>query len=124
SAPRKPTRLPFRQLGSPGPCWHLRRSRGAVSILRNAGPEAFEAATAREKAVAGPVREQGSMYHICPAQCQIQLRRAKQLDHGDTLRSLRSAARGCGRDLLDPVRARIGRMDEGDDFGVLQRRLD
>ena len=77
SAPMKPTRLPFRQLGSPGPCWHLRRSRGAVSILRNAGPEAFEAATARKKAVAGPVREQGSMYHICPAQCQIQLRRAE-----------------------------------------------
>ena len=43
-----------------------------MSKLRIAGPEAFEAAPARKKAVAGPVREQGSMYHICPAQCQIQ----------------------------------------------------
>src|SRR5439155_23185384 len=67
------TTTPARDAGTQHPC----RSRGAVSVLRNIGPEACEAATALEETVARPAREQGSMYHICPPERQIQLRRSK-----------------------------------------------
>ena len=94
-----------------------------MSKLRIAGPEAFEAAPARKKAVAGPVREQGSMYHICPPQCQIQLGRAKSLDNGNALGLRAGPAPSRRGDLGHPVRAGIGRVDECDDGRPSQRRF-
>ena len=46
-----------------------------------AGPKPFKAPAARQESFACRTGEQGSMYHICAVQCQIQLRRCKESDH-------------------------------------------
>ena len=52
-----------------------------ATIARAAGSKPFKAPRTREKGLARPPGQQGCMYHIWAAQCQIQLRRGQEFDH-------------------------------------------
>ena len=62
------------------------------------------------------------MYHIWPAECQIQFLAAETADNGG-LCVLMSAVGGC-RELRDAIRPRFGRVNQSDDLIPRQRRLD
>jgi len=70
---------------------------------------------AREKPVAGRASEQGSMYHIWAAQCQIQLSAGKCIHHCHARGTFSQAAARRRRYLSRAFRAGIGGMQQRHD---------
>src|SRR6266508_3168932 len=84
--------------------------------------ETLEARGTRQKRLAFRTGEQGCMYHICPPQCQIQLRRGKCIDHHD-FRRVRAPAQG-GRKLFHAVGSRLDSVEKCHHVGASERRFD
>src|SRR5262245_46533375 len=85
-------------------------SRGFRTII-GAGPEALEARYARQKCLGFGTRNQDCMYHICPPECQIQLRNGKCGDDHDVFSvwPLPQAS----LELACAILAGIGGLDQG-----------
>src|SRR5260370_5375187 len=64
------------------------------------------------------------MYHICPAQCQIQLARGEEIYSRDPLGRLAEAPLEDALELARPVGRAVARMNQGDDIAAPDRRLD
>src|SRR5581483_8661835 len=79
-----------------------------------------ESSDARENIIARRPCEQCSMYHICPAECQIQLLTLEDVD--DLRRKLRPP--GGRRELGDAVGSGLPGVDQRDHGLTGKRRLD
>src|SRR5215470_6676949 len=95
---------------------------GRFRTMSGAGPEALEARYARQKCLGFGTRNQDCMYHICPSECQIQLRNGKCGDDHDVF-SVLPLPQG-GLELAHAVLAGIGALDQGGDPLPAERGLD
>src|SRR5215475_2252718 len=85
-------------------------SRG-FRTMNGAGPEALKARYTRQKCLTFGARNQDCMYHICPPECQIQLRNGKCVDDHDVF-SIWPLPQG-SLELACAILAGIGGLDQG-----------
>jgi hypothetical protein len=104
-----------------GICIELRRAGFRVRI---AHPETVENQPACKHGFARTPCEQRSMYHICAAQCQIQLSRCKCSYRHNIFRTLAKTPFETGRDLARSVGTGITCVQERDDRIDGNPRLD
>src|SRR5262245_22647211 len=96
-------------------------SRG-FRTMNGAGPEALKARYTRQKCLTFGARNQDCMYHICPPECQIQLRNGKCVDDHDVF-SIRPLPH-TGVELAHAILAGIGTVDQRPNpFRPAERRL-
>ena len=101
------------RVGPAGPTWAI--------LAQIAGPKPFQAPQTRQKRVARGPGEQGCMYHIWAAQCQIQLRRGQEFNHRD--RTGLGAPPERGIELSHPVGGSLRGVQERDDLAHGPARL-
>src|SRR6478609_5894332 len=99
------------------PAGVTRRSLSGLMMLIT-GAKPLQAPATRQKGFARRSGEQGSMYHIWAAQCQIQLRRGQKSNL--RRRCPRPLAVGFGLKLAYPIGRRSGGMKDGDNPFMFQ----
>ena len=94
----------------------------AGALRRPVTTETVEVANPRQQIFARRPGEQCSMYHICPAKCQIQILSRKAPDHRRFC--LAETAAGGLVELGEAIRRGLGGMDQADDGIAGKRRFD